>query len=293
LLAYAALGGIFLAGKDPRARAAAGSLVRIGGPAWLVGLAAVTTVAWLAAVERPDGRLHVTAFPGGEVLIESPTGRFVAISAGPSAAALDQTLEGRLPLTHSGLDWLVLTRSQIPAAAVIQHLGLHAPQAILAAGGGILPPEQGAHTPPVSIVRAAPGMELDLGRGAVATLVRTETGLEALVIRYGLAEILVNDSGGTRTGPTAGVSHSVVVFLLGEGRQVARAMRQEWAPGATSLLVAVPLPGDPFPPDVVQNSGLPVVATPFQGWIRLSTDGARLWVEAERTPETDGKADLR
>jgi hypothetical protein len=127
-------------------------------------------------------------------------------------------------------------------------------------------------------------MELDLGRGAVATLVRTETGLEAVLIRYGLAEILVNDSGGTRTGSTAGVSQLTVVFLLGEGRQVARAMRQEWAPQAASLLVAAPLPGDPFPPDAVHNSALPVVATPFQGWIRLSTDGARLWVEAERKP---------
>jgi competence protein ComEC len=284
LLAYAALGGIFVAGKSPRARAAAGSLVRFGGPAWLVGLAAMTTLVWLAAVERPDGRLRVTAFPGGEVLIESPTGRFVAISAGPSAAALDQTLEGRLPLTRSGLDWLVLTRSQIPAAAVVQHLGPHAPQAILAAGGGILPAEQGSPPAPVSIVRSAPGMELDLGRGAAATLVRTETGLEALVIRYGLAEILVYDSGGARTGSTAGVSPSAAVFLLGEGRQVARAMRQEWAPGTTSLLVAAPLPGDPFPGDVVHNLALPVVATPFQGWIRLSTDGARLWVEAERKP---------
>jgi hypothetical protein len=250
----------------------------------LFALAAVTTLTWRAAVERPDGRLHVTAFPGGEVLIESPTGRFVAISAGPSAAALDQTLEGRLPLTHPGLDWLVLSRSQIPAAAVVQHLGPHAPQAILAAGGGSLPAEQGAPSAPAAIVRAAPGMELDLGRGAAATLVRTETGQEALVIRYGLAEILVYDSGGIRTGSTAGVPPSAAVFLLGEGREVARAMREEWAPGATSLLVAAPLPGDPFPADVVPNSTLPVLATPFQGWIRLSTDGARLWVEAERRP---------
>jgi competence protein ComEC len=283
-LAYAALGGLVLATRWPKARAAGAALVRVGGPAWLVCLAALTTLAWRAAVERPDGRLHVTAFPGGEVLIESPTGRFVAVSAGASAAALAQALDGRLPLTHPRLDWLVLTRSQIPAADVVQQLAQHAPQGILAAGGGNLPAEQGANPPPLLVVRAAPGMELDLGRGAVATLVRTETGQPAIAIRFGLAEILVFDGGGTRTMSTTAVSNATAVVLLGEGREVARALSEEWAPGATWLIVAAPLPGDSFPAKVADNSALPVVATPFQGWIRLSTDGARLWVEAERAP---------
>jgi competence protein ComEC len=283
-LAYAALGVLFLAGRMPKARAAAASLIRIGGPAWLVCLAALTTLAWRTFVERPDGRLRVTAFPGGEVLIESPTGRFIAVSAGPSAISLRESLDGFLPLTQPALDWLILTRSQIPAADVVQHLAPAAPHGILAAGGGDLPAGQEANPPVLSTVRVIPGTRLDLGRGAVATLVRTGTGQEVMVIRYGLAEILVLDGRGTWTTSTTPVSKATAVFVLGEGREVARTLREEWAPGAASLLVAAPLPGDPFPPEVADNSALPVVATPFQGWIQVSTDGARLWVEAERTP---------
>jgi competence protein ComEC len=284
VLAYAAMGGLFLAGRMPRARAAVASLVRVGGPVWLVCLAALTTLAWRTAVERPDGRLHVTAFPGGEVLIESPTGRFIAVSAGPSAISLRESLDGFLPLTHSALDWLLLTRSQIPASDVVQNLAPIAPHGILAAGGGSLPAGQDGESAPGSTVLAVPGMQLDLGRGASATIVRTGIDPAVMAIRFGLAEVLIVDSRGVWPMSKTPVTNATAVFVLGEGREVARTLRGEWAPGAASLVVAAPLPGDSFPPDLLENSALPVVATPFRGWVRLSTDGASLWIDSERTP---------
>src|SRR3972149_817634 len=70
ILVYAALAGIVSAARLPKLRSAAREGVRLGGPIWLMALAALTTLAWKAALDRPDGRLHLTALPGGDVLIE-------------------------------------------------------------------------------------------------------------------------------------------------------------------------------------------------------------------------------
>jgi hypothetical protein len=125
-------------------------------------------------------------------------------------------------------------------------------------------------------------MELDLGRGAMATLVRTRTGETAVVIRFGLAEFLVWDCG-ARAG-LQGITGATAVVLTGSGREVTRSLRVEVAPRSSLLLVAAPLPGDPFPEDLSGDASSIVMATPLQGWIRLSTDGIHAWVNAERYP---------
>jgi competence protein ComEC len=81
-------------------------------PAILLTLLAVITVlVWKSAFYAPDGLLHVTVLDvgmGDAVLIQSPTGRFVLISGGPSTVRLSDSLGRRLPPFHRSLDWLVV-----------------------------------------------------------------------------------------------------------------------------------------------------------------------------------------
>ena len=281
--AYAALGALLLAARRPKARDAAASLVRVGGPAWLVCLAALTTLAWRVAVERPDGGLHVTAFPGGEVLVESPTGRFVALSAGPSPIGLRQSLERHLPLSHPSLDWLILTHPGISPEAALEALGRHAPSGILLSeAAGMEEEPEGPLA--VEVVRARAGTSLALGDGARLEVIDPARGRTTLLITYRSAAILVVERGTPSSEALSAAAGASAVILLGEGQAVARSLRQAWVGVLPVALVAAPLPGDPFLSPQDGASVLPALATPFNGWVRLSTDGSRLEVRAERVP---------
>ena len=284
LLAYAALGALLLAGRWPRARATAASLVRVGGPAWLAGLAAVTTLTWLAAVERPDGRLHVTAFPGGEVLVESPTGRFLALSAGPSSISLRESLDGHLPLTSPSLDWLVLTHPQVSAEAALEALGRYGPPRILLSEAAGLDQELEGNVP-VEVVRAKAGTRLALGDGARLEVIDPARGQAAFLITYRSAAIVIAEGERGSWGISSAASGASAVILLGDGRIVARSLRQAWWGLPPLALVAAPLPGDPFlDPRDGDSGSAPALATPSNGWVRLSTDGSGLEVRTERRP---------
>jgi len=281
--AYAALGALLLAARSPKAREAAASLVRVGGPAWLVCLAALTALAWRVAVERPDGRLHVTAFPGGEVLVESPTGRFVAISPGPSPIGLRDSLDRHLPLSQPSLDWLILTHPESSPGAAFEALGRHASSGILLSEAAGLEEEQEAALA-VEVVRAKAGTSLALGDGARLEVIDPARGRTTLLITYRSAAILVMERGSPSSEIPSAAAGASAVILLGEGQIVARSLRQAWVGVPPVALVAAPLPGDLFLNPQDGDSGAPVLATPFNGWVRLSTDGSRLEVRAERMP---------
>jgi len=282
--AYAALGALLLAARWPKAREAAASLVRVGGPVWLVCLAALTTLAWRMAVERPDGRLHVTAFPGGEVLVESPTGRFVAISAGPSPIGLRESLDRHLPLSQPSLDWLILTHPESSPVAAFEALGRHASSGILLSEAAGLEEEPQAALA-VEVVRAKAGTRLALGDGARLEVIDPARGRTTFLITYRSAAILVVERGSPSSEIPSAAAGATAVILLGDGTIVARSMRQAWVGVPPVAIVAAPLPGDLFlNPQDGDSSVVPVLATPFNGWVRLSTDGSRLEVRAERVP---------
>jgi competence protein ComEC len=279
VLGYAAAAGLFVTAKQTKARAAAASLLRVGGPAWLVVLGSLATLAWRTATERPDGRLHVTAFPGGEVLIETPAGRFVAVSAGPTPIGLGESLDRRLPVTHPALDWLILTDPESSVSATLQALGRHRPDSVLLIDSGN-EREAGllAHN-----FDAVPGMALDLGNGAQLEVVQLGPAGTIIGITYGQAAILLMENVISSTGGSVPSSESTAVVLLGDGRRVARALAGRWPGHGPLVVVAAPLPGEPFvPPGQTPEGARSILATPFDGWVRLSTDGVRFEVRVER-----------
>jgi hypothetical protein len=149
----------------------------------------------------------------------------------------------------------------------------------------VAPEESEAESSPrVEMVHAMAGVTLDLGGGGRLEVVDPAYSRTTLRITFGSASVILTECDVATLGRTGLASGPSAVVLLGEGRQVARSLGEAWSSPGPLILVAAPLPGDPFPTDAARTSALPVVATPIQGWIRLTTDGTRLWVEAERTP---------
>ena len=284
-LIYAGLAGIVLAARAPKFRVAARGAARLGGPVWLILLAALTTLAWKAALERPDGRLHVTALSGGDVLIESPAGRFVALKRAPGEFGLAQGLDQHLPVTHPALDWLILSQTESAPETAMLALGRHAPPSIL-----LLQETRGAaeddRVAGTDIVQALAGSALDLGGGARLQILEPGRAGVTILISVGSSKILLTDldDPSSLSSLARHLPRPAAVVLLGEGRPMRRIIESDWTAWAPRVIVACPIPGEAWP--IVREAvGRPtLLATPLHGWVELTTDGETLEVRTERKP---------
>jgi len=79
---------------------------------WVVALACVAALAWLALAGLPDGKLHVYFLDVGQgdaILVVTPDGRQILIDGGPSPTALLNELAAVLPFWDRSLDLVILT----------------------------------------------------------------------------------------------------------------------------------------------------------------------------------------
>jgi len=74
----------------------------------------------------------------------------------------------------------------------------------------------------------------------------------------------------------------VAVVLLGEARRVARALDADWGAWKPAVIIACPIPGEPFPEAQQAERVANVLATPLDGWVELTTDGEDLTIRVER-----------
>ena len=286
ILVYAALAGISFAARVPKLRSAARTGVRLGGPVWLMAMAALTTLAWKAALDRPDGRLHLTALPGGDVLIETPGGRFVAMSRARGQVGLRAELDQHLPRTQPVLDWLILAHPEASPEAALVDMGKYAPQntLLLQGAGSITEGWQMDSLSVTEIVKATAGTTLDLGDGARLEVTDPAEGRLTVVISAGSATVaLVDyDDSGRLTSLARRGPGPVAVVLLGEARRVARALDADWGAWKPAVIIACPIPGEPFPEAQQAERVANVLATPLDGWVELTTDGEDLTIRVER-----------
>lgn len=76
------------------------------------GIAVITVLVWIAALQMPDGRLHIHFLQVGEgdaVLIRTPAGRTALIDGGSDPARLLSELGKRLPFWDRDIDLVALT----------------------------------------------------------------------------------------------------------------------------------------------------------------------------------------
>jgi len=264
----------------------------------LTGLALAALVVWRLALGAPDGRLHLTFLDVGSadaILIQTPDGRVLLIGGGPSPALLADGLGRRLPPVRRQLDWLVVASTQEAQLAALPRVLENYPAAqVLWAGrrdasyaSRRLDERLTETSIPVRFAR--PGDRLDLGRGA---------RLQALTVGA-RGMVLLLEWGGFRALLPVGMSFSdldtlergraigpVSVLLLAESGY-APANPPEWIEALNPQLVVISVaPGDRFglPDDATLEAltGYGLLRTDQDGWVHVSTDGKRMWVEAGR-----------
>jgi competence protein ComEC len=89
-----------------------GLTARRSGVFILCGAAVIAVLAWLAVLQLPDRKLHVTFLDVGQgdaILITTPTGQQVLVDGGPSPSELTSALGKEMPFWDRSIDLLVMT----------------------------------------------------------------------------------------------------------------------------------------------------------------------------------------
>jgi competence protein ComEC len=80
------------------------------------GLAALVILAWVAALQMPDGQLHVHVLDVGQgdaIFIQCPNGQQILVDGGPEPSVLLSRLGERMPFWDHSLDLVVLTHAEV------------------------------------------------------------------------------------------------------------------------------------------------------------------------------------
>jgi competence protein ComEC len=88
---------------------------RLGTKLAIGGMSAIVILAWMAALQMPDGRLHVVFFDVGQgdaIFIKCPNGQQVLVDGGPTPSAVLSRLGRHMPFWDRSLDLVVLTHPE-------------------------------------------------------------------------------------------------------------------------------------------------------------------------------------
>ncbi len=264
----------------------------------LVALAVATVLVWKAALYAPDSLLHVTILnvgTGEGVLIQSPTGRNMLINGGSSTTALSESLGRRLSPFSRSLDWLVI--ADVDGEDILgipTNLGRFTPSNVLWAGnaGGTQSAsdlQSQLVSLSIPVTSAQPGQALDLGSEVMLQILTIDPRGADLLLTWGnfrmllpmgldfaALEAIQNDSA-MRNFSAVLIPESGFAPLNPPG------FIKSLNPSLAILSVA---PGDksglPSPETLQALQGYNVLRTDQNGWIQITTDGKRMWVEVER-----------
>ncbi len=272
---------------------------------YLLGfLALCAVVAGLALARLPDGRLHVYFLDVGQgdaILIRAPDGRQVLVDGGPSPAALLDELGSLLPFWDRTLDMVVLTHPDtdhmnglLPlferyriatvldtvqdggeAPAWSAALAAHRGQRITARRGmrlvlddlriTVLHPAEPL-LPETSDNAASLVLRLDYGEISLLLMGDAEQATEEALLAAGQplqADVLKvahhGSGGGTSAAFLAAVQPQLAVIQVGADNRF----------------------GHPHPDTLTRLAPAQVLRTDQDGRIEVTSDGRRLWVEAE------------
>jgi competence protein ComEC len=261
-------------------------------------LAILTVLTWRAALAAPDGRLHLTVLDVGQgdgVLIQSPTGRYLVIDGGSRTTTLSDALGRRLPVGSRGLDYLVVAApfpEQIGGVPGI--LARFPPEAVLWAG-----PVQASRAARmlgesvsdagIPVLTAEPGQRLDLGAGAYVEVLAVGKRGAVLLVAWDRFRALLPI--GLDFDGLEGLGHGrevgpVTALLLADGGY-APLTPPAWLAHLQPEVVLLSVGAGayrtlPSPETLDLVAGYTVLRTDKNGWIKLMTDGERLWLAVER-----------
>ncbi|NUM43994.1 MAG: ComEC/Rec2 family competence protein [Anaerolineales bacterium] len=266
--------------------------------ATLAVLLVLTTLTWHAALTTPDGLLHLTLLDtgmGDALLLETPTGRRLLINGGTSPIRLSDNLGRRLPFGGT-LDTLLVTAPDANhLAALPDVVERFVPANVLWAGPTngnssarfLQRTLIGLGTP---IIPAEPGQTLDLGNGATLRVLTVGKRGAVILLEWDNFRALLPSGldfdamDSLQTGRALG---PVNVLLLAESGLPALTP-PAWITNLNPNLILLSAdPGNreglPSPETLDVVEGYNLLRTDLNGWIEVTTDGERMWVEVENS----------
>jgi competence protein ComEC len=274
---------------------------RIPAGTGLVVLVLALLLIWRAAATVPDQYLHITFLDVGSadaVLIKTPTGKHILINGGPSVTTLADELGRRLPAFNRKLDWLIVAGTdEEDVAALPRVIERYPPDAVLWSGNtqasfsaGVL--NEYLAVSDINILNAEPEQVLELGDGATLRLLATGPRGAILLVEWGnfrtllpigmSFEALDELRNGAEVGPVS------VLSLADSG--YAASNPPEWIANVNPELVLLSV-------SAADENGMPdsevlesikdyqLLRTDQNGWVEITTDGDRMWVNVERKSE--------
>ncbi len=264
----------------------------------LATLGISTFLAWSAVFTIPDGALHLTFLNVGSadaILIQTPTGRSLLVDGGQSPSTLADTLGRRLSPFNRHLDWLVVASPQEQQVAALPNdLDLFPPDNVMWAGN----PDASYSSDQVNqwlsenttpVTPASTGAGLDLGKGATLHVVGVSPRGAVLLVEWlGFRALLpVGMNLDTMAALDNGKKIGRVSVLLLADSGFGQLNPPDWIaalqPRLAVLSVAAGDPnGLPEQPVLDELAGTTLLRTDRNGWIKVSTDGTRMWVDVEK-----------
>ena len=263
----------------------------------IMTLGLVVILIWRTTLASPDGRLHITFLDvdgGNAILIQTTTGRNVLINGGSSRSVLADALGRRFSPFNRHLDALIIASTQenqvTSLPTLVQQfppeLVLWSGQTSLSDSAMLLNNELIASN--TKIIQAEVGMTMGLGNGAqLEVMTVNENGMVLLLTWEDFlalipVEMNFEDLSILREDPK--LSNISIFLLPASGYSPINPV--EWitrlAPNIGILNVStVDMNRLPDKETLTDFRPYSLVRTDQTGWIIISTDGHRMWVETE------------
>lgn len=268
-------------------------------------LAVMAILVWLAALQLPDGRLHVAFLDVGQgdaILITTPEGRQVLVDGGPNPTRLLQELGSFMPFWDRSLDLVILTHpDEDHMAGLIPLFDRYGVERVLTGAPTLVAEEaqpwrEAVEAAGISIVVAQRGMEIKPGRGVRLEVLHPGAELlsgtpsddnnNSIVLRlvYGQTSALLTgdlEVEGERTLMALGISLAAQVLKVshhGSGRATTSDFLRAVAPQLAVIQVGANNRFGHPAPEVLKRlaaANAQTLRTDLQGTIELISDGQR------------------
>jgi competence protein ComEC len=246
----------------------------------LISLSLAAAVVWRIALSAPDGLLHVTMLPitdGPAILIQAPGGQEILINGGSDASDLSSSLAVRMHPFSPRLDTLLITSQtsspiealssildRFPVGLVmwnpppgnlstVKHL-----QTRLQQDGLVINPLEN-------------GTVLPLGSGAQLTVLSSTPTGTALLLDWGNFHVLIPGGVAFKENDWGDLGGKLSVLVLTKADLNVQPVTDWENSGAVLTVVDQQQPETPGWTALDQH-----------GWVQITSDGSRMWLETQR-----------
>jgi competence protein ComEC len=257
----------------------------------MLALVGLNLFVWTRILIQPDGRLHLTLLDAeGTILVQAPGGGTALIGGGSSPSHLKQALGDRLPHRDLALDWVLVAS---PARDDLNALlGGFQPGEVGVVLWGIDPSANQTSRrvysrlldQEVQVETMATGQALDLGEGIRLEVIALEQKGALFWLAWGNFNALLPAG---KVGETWLQAPDAPDVLLLPDDISSENLPLPTINAWSSSVILLPLKASELPLQgthelVTLLDGYPLLNSLDYGWVRVSTDGSQVWVEAER-----------